>query len=58
MVNEMTENIIKNKQFAFAIRFVKHYQFLFNAKKCEAFTNATYLFQTKLKTNTLANRWN
>jgi four helix bundle protein len=33
MVNEMTENIIKNKSFAFAIRVVKLYQFLCETKK-------------------------
>jgi four helix bundle protein len=33
MVNEMTENIIKNKSFAFAIRVVKIYQFLCETKK-------------------------
>ena len=33
MVNEMTENIIKNKSFAFAIRIVKLYQFLCETKK-------------------------
>jgi four helix bundle protein len=33
MVNEMAENVIKNKSFAFAIRIVKLYQFLCEAKK-------------------------
>jgi len=33
MVNEMPENVIKNKSFAFAIRIVKLYQFLCEAKK-------------------------
>jgi len=33
VVNEMTENVIKNKSFAFAIRVVKLYQFLCESKK-------------------------
>lgn len=33
MVNEMKENIIKNKSFAFSIRIVKLYQFLCEIKK-------------------------
>jgi len=33
MVNEMPENVIRNKSFAFAIRIVKLYQFLCEAKK-------------------------
>jgi four helix bundle protein len=33
MVNEMAENVIKNKSFAFAIRIVKLYQFLCEVKK-------------------------
>jgi four helix bundle protein len=33
MVNEMRENIIKNKSFAFAVRVVKLYQFLSEQKK-------------------------
>jgi four helix bundle protein len=33
MVNDMTENVIKNKSFAFAIRVVKLYQFLCETKK-------------------------
>jgi len=33
MVNEMKENIVKNKSFAFAVRVVKLYQFLCEQKK-------------------------
>jgi len=33
MVNEMKENVVKNKSFAFAIRVVKLYQFLCEQKK-------------------------
>lgn len=33
MVNEMRENVVKNKSFAFAVRVVKLYQFLCEQKK-------------------------
>jgi four helix bundle protein len=33
MINEMRENVIKNKSFDFAIRIVKLYQYLCNDKK-------------------------
>jgi len=33
MVSEMPENVIKNKSFVFAIRIIKLYQFLCEAKK-------------------------
>ena len=33
MVNEMKENIVKNKSFAFAVRVVKLYQYLCEQKK-------------------------
>src|SRR5690554_4791084 len=33
MVNEMRENIVKNKSFAFAVRVVKLYQFLCEQKR-------------------------
>jgi four helix bundle protein len=33
MVNEMKENVVKNKSFAFSVRVVKLYQFLCEQKK-------------------------
>lgn len=33
MVNDMRENVVKNKSFAFAVRVVRLYQFLCNDKK-------------------------
>lgn len=33
MVNEIKENVVKNKSFAFAVRVVKLYQFLCEQKK-------------------------
>jgi len=33
MVNNMRENVVKNKSFAFAVRVVRLYQFLCNDKK-------------------------
>ena len=33
MVNEMRENVVKNKSFAFAVRVVKLYQYLCEQKK-------------------------
>jgi hypothetical protein len=33
MVNEMRENVVKVKSFAFAVRVVKLYQFLCEQKK-------------------------